>query len=71
MATALSRSATKDESIPMLGGADAAFVPDVRFAWLHLKRLMGEKESSDIVKTTPEDNALEAFCLLTASDQRG
>ena len=66
LATALSRSATKDEKIPMFSGAEAHFIPDVRFAWLHLKRLMGDKESGEIVRSTPEDNAFEAFRLLSA-----
>ena len=64
LATALERSAAKDVEIPMVSGAEAHFIPDIRFAWLHLKRLMGDKESADIVRTTPEDNALEAFRLL-------
>ena len=65
LATALERSATRTDEIPMVSGSDARFKPDVRFAWLHMKRLMGDKEASDIVRTTADDNALEAFRLLT------
>ena len=66
LATALEKSALKDSEIPMVSGPDERFKPDIRFAWLHMKKLMGDKECLDIVRTTPEDNALEAFRLLMA-----
>ena len=38
---------------------------DVRFMWLHLKKLMGDTESKAIVRTTAGDNGLESWRLLT------
>ena len=38
---------------------------DVRFMWLHLKKLMGDSESKAIVRTTAGDNGLESWRLLT------
>ena len=37
---------------------------DVRIAWLHVKKLMGDQESKDIVRTVPKDNGLEVWRLL-------
>ena len=35
-----------------------------RFAYNHLRKLMGNKESKNIVRHTRHDNALEAYRLL-------
>ena len=37
---------------------------DIRFMWMHLKKLMGDKESKNMVRTVPRENALEAWRLL-------
>ena len=47
LATALERAAARTQTIPMPNDHHAA---DVRFAWLHLKRLMGDSESKNIVR---------------------
>ena len=65
LAGALEKSAEREVEIPMVDGSHSAWKPDIQFAWLHLKRLMGDRESSDIVRTTPDDNALESFRLPT------
>ena len=40
---ALAASALKDTVVPPVSGAELKHLPDVRFAWVHLKRLMGDK----------------------------
>ena len=61
LATALEAAAQSEEEVPMQGGEHRE---DVRFAWLPLKKLMGDKESVDIVRITASDNSLESFRLL-------
>ena len=61
LASALERSSAQTAEIPM---PEDEHTSDVRFAWLHLKKLMGDQEAKDIVRTVPKDNALEAWRLL-------
>ena len=61
LATALEKAALAEDEVPMEEGHHKE---DVRFAWLHLKKLMGDEESIDIVRTTAKDNSLQSFRLL-------
>ena len=62
LATALERAAERSD---IIGMATGEYAPDIRFIWLHLKELMADKESKEIVRTTTEDNGMEAWRLLT------
>ena len=69
LATALERAAERED---VIGMATDDHAPDIRFIWLHLKKLMVDTESKEIVRTTIQDNGMEAwrrFCK--ANEKKG
>ena len=58
----LKAAASSKEEQTMPQGDDVK--RDIRFMWMHLKKLMGDKESKNMVRTVPRENALEAWRLL-------